>query len=146
MQFKKFLSAALTVVCLCTTPAMTAFAEDPCPHVQSDISLAYEIALTPSSKLAINGTTATCISTTDGENTVSITVTQTLQKRVFLWIWGDVDDASWSKTVNRSSISLSNTKSGLSNGTYRVKSVFELTDTNGKAETVTIYSTEKEVG
>lgn len=146
MYFKKLLSVVLAAVLLCTSSATTAFAEGSCTYAQSDISLAYEIARTLDSVLSISGTTATCISTADGENTVSITVTQTLQKRGFLWIWGNVDGASWSRTVNGSSIRLSNTKSGLSNGTYRVKSVFKLTDTNGKTETVTIYSTKKEVG
>jgi len=40
---------------------------------------------------------------------------------------------------------LSNSKSGLESGKYRLKSVFTLTDKNGKSETITIYSDEKSV-
>ncbi|MGN0683975.1 MAG: hypothetical protein ACI4JY_09895 [Oscillospiraceae bacterium] len=42
-------------------------------------------------------------------------------------------------------IRLSNSKSGLPSGTYWLKSVFTLTSSSGKTETVTIYSTEKSI-
>lgn len=63
----------------------------------------------------------------------------------WFWIWNSVDGASWTKTVNTNSISMSNSKSGLSSGTYRLKSVFTLTSSSGKTETITIYSTEKSI-
>lgn len=34
----------------------------------------------------------------------------------------------------------------LDSGTYRLKSVFTLTDRNGKNETITIYSHEQKIG
>lgn len=76
-----------------------------------------------------------------------ISVEQVLEKYSgWLWIWSEVDGAKWNKTVNASSILLDTTKSGLGNGTYRLKSVFSLTSTSGKTETITIYSAEKKVG
>lgn len=93
--------------------------------------------------MVIDGTTAYRTSNVRGDNTASITVTQTLQKFWGLWIWNDVNGAEWTKTVNYSSTTLSSTKSGLDSGTYRVRSVFELTDTSGKTETITVYSEEK---
>ena len=110
------------------------------------ISLAYEYADNPLSRLTINGQTAYCVSQTDGD-AVSITVTQTLEKYSgWFWIWNEVDGAKWSRTVNDNSIRLSNTKSGLDSGTYRLKSVFTLTNSSGKTETVTVYSEEEKVG
>ncbi len=69
-----------------------------------------------------------------------------MQKHWSLWIWNDVEGATWTKTVNDNSIFFSNTKSGLDSGTYRVKSVFTFTDKNGKSEKIKIYSDEQKVG
>lgn len=49
------------------------------------------------------------------------------------------------KTVNDNSIRLLNAKSGLTSGTYRVKSVFTLTDKNGTTETIMVYSDDKKI-
>ena len=48
--------------------------------------------------------------------------------------------------VNTNTIRLSNSKSSLTSGTYRLKSVFTLTNSIGKTENITIYSSEKRVG
>ena len=53
--------------------------------------------------------------------------------------------AAWEKTVNGSSIGPAYTKSGLESGKYRVKSVFTLTNKQGKTETITVYSDERSV-
>ena len=79
-----------------------------------------------------------------GTGAVSITVEQTLEKYSdWFWIWDDVDGAHWTETDNRNNITVVNTKGSLSNGTYRLKSVFTLTNSSGKTETITIYSVEK---
>ncbi|MGN0682816.1 MAG: hypothetical protein ACI4JY_03980, partial [Oscillospiraceae bacterium] len=88
-----------------------------------------------------------CTSSSGGVDVVKITVEQTLEKYSgWFWIWNSVDGASWTKTVNTNTICLSNTKSGLTSGKYRLKSVFTLTSSSGKTETVTIYSDERTVG
>ena len=97
------------------------------------------------SNLSISGKSAYCTSDAYGVNTVSITVEQTLQKQGFLWLWYGVDDASWTTTVNRNTISVVNTKSVLSSGKYRLKPMFTFTDKNGKTETITVYSAEKTI-
>ena len=74
-----------------------------------------------------------------------ITVEHTLEKHWGLWIWNEVDGASWTKTVNMSAVSFVSTKGGLDSGTYRLKSVFTLTNLSGKSETITVYSDEKTV-
>lgn len=105
---------------------------------------AYEIARGSSSILTTSGTTATCVSKAEGQ-CVKITSEQTLEKYWGLWICTSADGAHWTKTVNSRSISMSNTKSGLANGKYRLKTVFTLTDSSGKTETITVYSSEKTV-
>ena len=147
IRLKRILASVLAAVCLCTCFSVTAFADTNTTYsLVGGISPLYDIAKSAISTLTISGTNAQCTSRASGENTVKITVEQTLQKYSgWFWIWNDVDGASWTGTENRSSISLSNTKSGLTSGKYRVKSVFTLTDKNGKTETITVYSDEKTV-
>ncbi len=142
MKFKKLIASLGVLICLGTNVGAAAYAETSAPFIDGGISLMYEIADDPRSVLSISDRTAYCTSSVEGTNAVSISVTQTLQKHWGLWIWNDVKDAEWSKQVNDNSISLSNSKSGLESGTYRVKSVFTLTDKNGKSETIPIYSDE----
>lgn len=146
MKFKKILAIVLTAFCLFTTVGTVAYAET-VSNPDYGVSPAYEYADSVSSRLYISEQTATCRSDADGCNVVSITVEQTLEKYSgWFWIWNSVDGANWTKTVNLNSISMSNTKSGLSSGTYRLKSVFTLTSSSGKTETITVYSDEKKVG
>ena len=101
------------------------------------------MAANASSDLSISGTTATCVSRVNGlSGVVKITVNQYLQKQGFLWIWTTYDGAEWTETVSSDSLFVSNTKTGLTSGNYRLKSVFTLTDKNGKTETITVYSGE----
>jgi len=112
----------------------------------SGISPLYDIAKTVSSELNIIGTKAECVSQAEGDDAAKITIEQTLQKYSgWFWFWNDVDGATWTRTENRNSVRLSNTKSGLTSGTYRVKSVFTLTDKNGKTETITVDSNEVKI-
>lgn len=148
IRLKRILASVLAAVCLCTCFSVTAYADTNTTysHVGS-ISPLYDIAKSVLSSLNIVGTKAECKSQAEGVNVAKITVEQTLQKYSgWFWIWNDVDGASWTGTENGSSIRLFNTKSGLTSGKYRVKSVFTLTDKNGKTETITIYSDEKMVG
>lgn len=95
--------------------------------------------------LNMQGNTATCFSTIQANDTVAITAKQTLQKQGFLWIWGNVDGASWTKTVSANCLSMSNTVTGLDSGLYRLKTVFTLTLSSGKTATITVYSNEQTV-
>lgn len=94
------------------------------------------------SNLSISGTTATCTSTVNGAaNVTKIVATQYLQKKV-LWWWTEVDH--WPKTVNGNYLSMTNTKTGLDSGTYRV--VVEATVyCNGGSEDVSAESVEAKV-
>ncbi len=146
MVFKRILAILMSAMIFCTGLTASAYAETTSLSVVNGIAPLYELAERPSSSLGIIGRTAYCTSSEDGSGAVSITVEQTLQKQGFLWSWSGVKDASWTKTVNSSVISFSNTKSDLESGKYRLKSVFKLTDKNGKTEKFTVYSGEKTVG
>ncbi len=145
MWHKKIMVSLGVLICLCANSGAVAYAESAVPFVNDGISLAYEIACNPISDLEIICNTAYCTSKTNGSEAVSITITQTLQKYWGLWIWNDVEDAEWTKTEERNLIRLDSTKQNLDKGTYRVKSVFTLTNRNGKSENITIYSNEDEV-
>lgn len=106
----------------------------------------YEMVSKAESKLSINDTTATCESILRGDpDVVKIVAEQYLQKQGFLWIWSTYDDAEWTKTVYTNSLAMSNTKTGLSSGKYRLKTIFTLTDKQGETETITVYSDKKSV-
>lgn len=146
MVFKKALSIIMAFICICSAFSIPSYAEEMSPYEENEIVSEYSIAISPISLLAINQGTATCTSRTNGGDCIQISVTQTLQKYSgWFWSWDDVPNASWSKSVNLNSISLSNSKSGLSSGTYRLMSVFTLVNSSGQTETITVYSSERTI-
>ena len=140
---KKVISLMMTLL-LCFSLSVAASAQTvPTGIVQPY----YEKAIDATSELYISGTTATCKSTIQGDSDVTkIVAEQYLQKQGFLWIWTTYDGAEWTKTVYTNTIFMSNTKTGLSSGKYRLKTIFTLTDKNGKTETITVYSDEQKIG
>ncbi len=88
MQLKKISVLVLVTACLCTNPVVSAYADTTIPFIDEGISLAYEIADNPKSDLDIADGTAYCTSTCSSKNAVSITVTQTLQGRVAITLYG----------------------------------------------------------
>lgn len=148
MHLRRFFVSVIFAVCLCASSGMTASAETASAYSLVDVaSPFYDVADQAYSEIEIVGNKADCVSRAYGDQIVKITVEQTLEKYSgWFWIWNNVDGASWTKTVNTNTIRLSNTKSGLSSGTYRLKSVFMLTSSSGKTETITIYSGEKKIG
>lgn len=145
MKIKKILVLLLTAVCLCTGFSMSAYAET-VSSIGSPAAPAYEVPGNTIAQLSVTGTTATCKSHAMGIDIVSITVVQTLQKYRVFGIWTTHDGTSWTSTVNSNRIYVSKTKSGLSSGKYRLKSEFTLTDSAGKTEKITTYSSEVQVG
>lgn len=135
-MLKKVLAVILTVAMMFSLSTVTSYADSPSTF---DISTANK-----TSTLNISGTTATCKSVyQDGVTVQSIKIVQTLEKHSFLWFW-DTVGGEWTKTsTNTTSTSLTNTKSGLTSGTYRVVSVFTVTLSDGTTQTATIYSDEK---
>lgn len=84
----------------------------------------YTYILTSSSELTFSGNTATCKSYAKGYSTVTkISVTQYLEKQNGK-NWETVSGGTWSDSVSASSISMTNSKSSLGSGTYRLRTVF----------------------
>ncbi len=97
-----------------------------------------------SSTLTISEATATCTSKATGYSgeTTKIVISQVLQKKTSSGTWSSV--SSWSETDTGYIGSATNKKSSLSNGTYRLKTVFTVyAGTN--FEEITKYSTEKTI-
>jgi hypothetical protein len=144
MDVKKLIATVLACIVAFSSLAITSFAgNETSKYVKEEFVLDYVLVQTASNSLTISGTTATCSSIVIGNSTViSVSATQTLEKQGFLWSWSDVSGATWSKTVSGKKLTLEKDKSGLSNGTYRVRTVFTLTSNNGSTETITTYSNE----
>lgn len=146
MKLKKFFVSVLSVLYLCIGLSVPTFAAETHGYENELIIPMYEIAAETTSLLNIIGNTAYCTSKSSSDDIVSISVEQTLEKYSgLLWIWNEVDGAKWSSTANRNSISVYNSKSGLSSGKYRLKSVFTLRNSSGETETITVYSAEKNI-
>ena len=131
---KKIVSVIMAML-MCMVCSVSAFAE--ARSVGSE---------TRTSTLTISSATATCYSMyRDASGSTSkVVITQSLQKEGVFWTWSTCA-GEWTKTTNGSSASLSNKVYNLESGTYRVKTVFTVTDVNGKTETITVYSAEKNV-
>lgn len=137
----KRLISVLTAVLMCFSLSVTASAAS-----IGIVQPFYEKAKEAKSELSINGTTAICESTARGNSdVVEITVDQYLQKQGLLWIWSTFDDAEWSETVQSNYLSVTNTKTGLTSGKYRLKTVFTLVSNDRTSEKITVYSQEKSV-
>ena len=143
MKVKLFATVLTAVLCFSAVQPVT--------HAETTISAIsqvepyYAVKATTATDLKIQGSTATCFSSIKAEDAVKIRAEQTLQKQGFLWIWGGVDGANWTKTVSANNMSMSNTASGLDSGLYRLKTVFTLTLSSGKTEKITVYSNEQRI-
>lgn len=81
MRFRQIIASTLTVACLCTCFTTTVSAEAVSAYsFINGVSPLYDIADRAYSELNIVGTKAECVSKASGDNTVKISVEQTLQK------------------------------------------------------------------
>jgi len=125
----------ISVILLCggTTIAFATYIPHDSPQ--------YDYTYSCNSYLTTTGSTANCSSDIIGykNKTTKIVIYQTLQKQTASYLWNDVSNASWTTTVNNYYASVANTKSSLSNGTYRLKTVFKVYS-GSSYETITVYS------
>ena len=124
--------AVVTVVCL----SGTVFAQE--------VSICNLYTSSCSSTLTVSGTTAKCISQATGyrNETTKIVITQTLQKKTSTGSWSKV--SCWIETDASYKGYATNSKSGLSKGTYRLKTVFKVY-AGSNYETLTKYSSNKTI-
>lgn len=105
MKIRKILAAFVSVVTICSVISVPTFAAQETQIVTDLVSPAYEYAMCTKSYLTITSSTAECKSVCDGMAGVTqITVEHTLEKHWGLWIWNEVDGASWTKTVDTRAI------------------------------------------
>ena len=106
--------------------------------IDPEIVEEYQYTSSLTSTLSISNNTATCNSVVRGMSNLAtkVVVTQTLQKKSGS-TWTYV--TSWSKTFNSWLAMYSNSKSSLSSGTYRLKTVAKVYSGNSY-ETITVYS------
>lgn len=143
---KKFIAIAAVLAAISAVSLNAAAANVPDYVYANSIAPLYETASDAISTLTISGKTAKCESKLIGHSDVkSCKVVQTLEKKWGLWIWNSVDGASWNGTISSISGKVTNSISGLPSGTYRLKSVFTVKTSNGKTETITVYSDESTV-
>lgn len=143
MKFKRILAAVLTATTLLTSGvSTTTFAETTEVH---EPALCYEMLNTAVPTLSFDGNTAYCETTAHATDSVTrMTMVQTLQRKS-LFIWSDVDGASWTKTASGSYIDMYKSFSVSRSGTYRVEVEITMTSSNGSTETVTVHSVEVDV-
>ena len=147
MKLIKKIAFLLSALMVCSVINISTSANGFDTIATNGIAPFYQSARRVENSVSISSNTAECTSICTGmSNVISISVEHTLQNYWGLWIWNDVDGASWSATESGSSICFVSKKSGLSSGKYRLKSVFTLTTSSGDTETITVYSTEKNVG
>ena len=119
---KKF-CAAITAVSMLLSSANVVYAENSKdPYAAEPAYMEYDYIILTGSYLSINGKTAHCKSEAKGmEEVTKIEATQYLEKKT-LWWWDPVDD--WSLSVNGNNLEMTNYKSELGSGTYRLRTVF----------------------
>lgn len=64
----------MVTICLCTGLCFTVYAEETYMYISDEVVPAYEIAKKLSSVLSINGTKATCESSAEGNDCVSLSL------------------------------------------------------------------------
>lgn len=144
MKKKQIVSALLAAVLMTGSLSSVASAADLDSAITETVTPRYEIAGNPLSMITVNGTTITCRSSVSGD-AVKISCVMTLEKYWGLWIWNEVENATWTNTVNLNNIDVRHYKYNAESGTYRLKTEFTLTDSKGVSETITIYSDEDTV-
>lgn len=138
---KKFFTffIALTMVCSC---CLSVFADPETDvYIEPEIIDEYQYTYNINSYLSISSNKATCESVVTGYSNLAtrVEITQTLQKKSGS-SWNFY--TSWVKNYYTWYGMLQTTKSGLSSGTYRLKTVAKVYSGNSY-ETITIYSNTK---
>ena len=140
---KKALSIAAAVV---ISSCSLLFGNVSAAYISPDMTPRYYYTYSYNSELSFSGSTATCKSKATGyiNTTTQIDFDQTLQKLNYLGGWSSVDNAHWTDTVYYYKGSVTNSKSSLSGGTYRLKTEFTVY-AGADYETIIDYSSEETV-
>lgn len=141
MKMKRIIACILIASCLFSQSGIIVNADDNIS--ESAIETVYETRSTylqtALSSLTISGTTATCKSDATGNSSVTqIIGDMYLMKYSSSNGWQDID--AWRLQQGGRNYSNTKTKTGLSSGSYRLRTEFTVSARNGATETVTAYS------
>jgi len=136
-KLSKIIIVVTLVGILMAIPVFSVHATELDTPIGDEIIEEYQYTNSVSANLSIASKTATCRSTVVGKSGVTkIVLTQYMQKYVN-GSWTNV--STWNKTVNTYVVSFTNTKSSLSSGTYRTRTVAKVYK-NNNYETVSANS------
>jgi len=145
MKMKRLIACILMAFCLCSQSGIIVNADDNIN--EGIIDSVYEVRSTYlidyTSELTISGTTATCKSTARGTSSVTQIAGDMYLEKYTSSGWEAID--AWRLQVSGNSYSNTKTSSGLSSGSYRLRTEFEAKTSSGATETVTKYSSIKYV-
>lgn len=122
---KRKIAAALTSIAVFLSLSGIVYAEnDQDTSIVESVQPRYAYTTSTTSTLIISGTTATCTSSAKGKTGVTkIEATQYLEKKISKDTWSSIDH--WYASVDGNILEgMTNTKSDLSSGTYRLRTVF----------------------
>ncbi len=141
MKMKRMLACILMASCLFAQSGIIVNADDNIS--EGNIESVYEMRSTylskASSELTISGTSAECYSQATGTSSVTqIIGDMYLMKYSSSSGWQDID--AWRLQQSGNYYSNTKTKTGLSSGSYRLRTEFEVKTSSGATETVTAYS------
>lgn len=138
---KGFMVFIAVVLSICSF-SMTAYADD-----NTGIMPLYDYTSVASSGLAINNSKATASVYCSGYSgtTKKITAKTCIQRKLgLIWIKMDIgtSDDYWHDTANNYYLITSHSKTLTSHGTYRAKTEYTVTASNGDTEKITVTSQE----
>ncbi len=141
MKMKRMLACILMASCMFVQTGIIVNADDNIS--EGTIDSVYEVRSTylddAKSELTISGTTAECYSKATGNSSVTqIIGDMYLMKYSSSNGWQDID--AWRLQQSGNYYTNTKTKTGLSSGSYRLRTEFTVTASNGATETVTAYS------
>ena len=141
MKTKRILACVMIAACLFTQTGIASSADY---NINEESIIATNetrstYLSTTISELTISGTSAECYSKATGDSSVSqIIGDMYLMKYSSSNGWQDID--AWRLQVSGRNYSNTKTKTGLSSGSYRLRTEFTVTTSSGATETVTKYS------
>ena len=135
---KKLLALLVSFVMVCGGGISVCAEPQLSTPVEGEFTEYYKYASKVYNSMTISNKTASCRSTILGssDNITKVVVSHTLEKQSGKW-WIDV--ASWTKTFNTNTAVYLTSKSSLSSGTYRLKTIAKVYN-GSDYETITIYS------
>ncbi len=142
---KKLVSAVISAILFLSVCAVPSFADTNITETEMDetIQPCHTFVTKANSVISIEGTSLLCSSKVSALQSVTkIKAVQTIEKHWALGIFVALDGVRWTKECDEDSMAMENRKPDMPSGTYRLVTDFTVTNSDGRTETVTVYSSE----